>query len=63
MPRETFREQNMPQETIIELVNVGFQYVGSEKTALKNISLSIKKARSSRLSGTTLRQEYALQAL
>ena len=33
----------MPQETIIELVNVGFQYVGSEKTALKNISLSIKK--------------------
>jgi len=33
----------MPQETILELVNVGFQYVGSEKTALKNISLSIKK--------------------
>lgn len=44
MPRETIREQNMPQETIIELVNVGFQYVGSEKTALKNISLSIKKS-------------------
>jgi energy-coupling factor transport system ATP-binding protein len=33
----------MPQETIIELVNVGFQYVGAEKAALKNISLSIKK--------------------
>ena len=33
----------MPQETILELVNVGFQYVGSEKAALKNISLSIKK--------------------
>lgn len=33
----------MPQETIIELVNVGFQYTGSEKAALKNISLSIRK--------------------
>ena len=33
----------MPQETILELVNVGFQYVGSEKAALKNISLSIQK--------------------
>ncbi len=33
----------MPQETILELVNVGFQYVGSEKAALKNISLSIRK--------------------
>jgi len=31
------------QETIIELVNVGFQYVGAEKAALKNISLSVKK--------------------
>ena len=33
----------MAQETIIELVNVGFQYAGAEKAALKNISLSIKK--------------------
>ncbi|MEN6561918.1 MAG: ATP-binding cassette domain-containing protein, partial [Christensenella sp.] len=33
----------MTQETVIELVNVGFQYTGSEKAALKNISLSIKK--------------------
>ncbi|NLI53525.1 MAG: energy-coupling factor transporter ATPase [Clostridiales bacterium] len=33
----------MPSEAIIKLVNVGFQYAGSEKTALKNISLSIKK--------------------
>ncbi|NTU77777.1 MAG: ATP-binding cassette domain-containing protein [Alphaproteobacteria bacterium] len=27
----------------IEIVNVGFQYVGAEKIALKNISLSIQK--------------------
>ena len=33
----------MAQETIIELVQVGFLYAGSEKTALKGISLSIKK--------------------
>lgn len=33
----------MAQETILELVNVGFQYIGAEKPALKNISLSIKK--------------------
>ena len=33
----------MAQETIIELVQVGFQYAGSEKTALKGISLSIRK--------------------
>ncbi|MEA4869737.1 MAG: energy-coupling factor transporter ATPase [Christensenella sp.] len=31
----------MTPNAIIELVNVGFQYSGSEKTALKNISLSI----------------------
>lgn len=33
----------MTPNAIIELVNVGFQYSGSEKTALKNISLSIQK--------------------
>ena len=33
----------MAQETIIELVQVGFQYAGSEKAALKGLSLSIKK--------------------
>lgn len=33
----------MPPEAIIRLVNVGFQYAGSEKTALKHISLSIQK--------------------
>ncbi len=33
----------MPQNAIIKLVNVGFQYAGAEKTALKNISLSIQK--------------------
>ena len=33
----------MSQNAIIELVNVGFQYTGSEKAALKNISLSIQK--------------------
>ncbi len=33
----------MAPNAIIEVVNVGFQYVGAEKVALKNISLSIQK--------------------
>jgi len=33
----------MTQNSIIELVNVGYQYTGSEKPALKNVSLSIQK--------------------
>lgn len=33
----------MPAETIIELVNIGFQYAGSERRALENVSLSIRK--------------------
>ncbi len=33
----------MPPEAIIRLVNAGFQYAGSEKPALKHISLSIQK--------------------
>jgi len=33
----------MSAETIIELVNIGFQYAGSERRALENVSLSIKK--------------------
>ena len=33
----------MAPNALIEIVNVGFQYVGAEKIALKNISLSIQK--------------------
>ncbi|MDP3447096.1 MAG: energy-coupling factor transporter ATPase, partial [Eubacteriales bacterium] len=33
----------MTPNALIEIVNVGFQYVGAEKAALKNISLSIQK--------------------
>jgi len=33
----------MTPNALIEIVNVGFQYVGAEKVALKNISLSIQK--------------------
>lgn len=33
----------MAPSALIEIVNVGFQYVGAEKVALKNISLSIQK--------------------
>jgi energy-coupling factor transport system ATP-binding protein len=33
----------MAETAIIELVNVAYQYAGSDKAALKNISLSIKK--------------------
>ena len=33
----------MAPNAIIEIVNVGFQYAGAEKIALKNISLSIQK--------------------
>jgi len=33
----------MAPNALIEIVNVGFQYVGAEKVALKNISLSIQK--------------------
>lgn len=33
----------MSQNAIIELVDVGFQYTGSEKAALSNVSLSIQK--------------------
>ncbi len=33
----------MAENGIIELVNAAYQYAGSEKTALKNISLSIQK--------------------
>ena len=33
----------MTPNALIEIVNVGFQYAGAEKIALKNISLSIRK--------------------
>lgn len=33
----------MAAETIIQLLNIGFQYAGSERRALENVSLSIKK--------------------
>ena len=33
----------MAPNALIEIVNVGFQYAGAEKVALKNISLSIQK--------------------
>ncbi len=33
----------MAAETIIQLVNIGFQYAGSERRALEDVSLSIKK--------------------
>lgn len=33
----------MPRNAIIELVKVGFQYAGSEKAALRDVSLSIQK--------------------
>ena len=33
----------MTPNALIEIVNVGFQYAGAEKVALKNISLSIQK--------------------
>lgn len=33
----------MTPSALIEIVNVGFQYVGAEKAALRNISLSIQK--------------------
>ncbi|MBA4348144.1 MAG: energy-coupling factor transporter ATPase [Clostridiales bacterium] len=33
----------MTPNALIEIVNVGFQYIGAEKVALKNISLSIQK--------------------
>lgn len=33
----------MAQETKIQLLNIGFQYAGSERPALTNVSLSIKK--------------------
>ena len=33
----------MTPNALIEIVNIGFQYVGAEKVALKNINLSIQK--------------------
>jgi energy-coupling factor transport system ATP-binding protein len=33
----------MAQETKIQLLNIGFQYAGSERPALTGVSLSIKK--------------------